>query len=84
MAKLRNMGDWFTTEEKKDVCLSSARTPKSQLAVDQPLAGRCWSPPERETPCPKKKEKLQQNSRRGEIMIKSKPIPTGISWWFRW
>ena len=84
MAKLRNMGDWLTIEEK-DMCSSSPeRAPKSQLAVDQPLAGGCWNPPKRETPRPEKKKKLQQDSRQGEIMIKSNPVPTGISWWLRW
>ena len=34
--------------EWKDMCSSSpARTPKSQLAAEQPLAGDCWIPPKK-------------------------------------
>ena len=31
--------------EYKDMCLSSARTPKLSLAADQPLTGECLIPP---------------------------------------
>ena len=55
----------------------SAGAPKSQLAVEQPSTGGCWDPPEKDTPCPKTKEKLQRDGRRGAFMIKSNPIPAG-------
>ena len=41
-------GFWFKTAEWKDVHSSPfVRTPKLQLAVEQPSAGGCWTPPER-------------------------------------
>ena len=52
---------------------SSARTPKLQLAAEQPSTGECWIPPKK-IPPPKKKDtphpkakKPQQDGRRGEI-----------------
>ena len=64
-----------------DMCLSPpVRSPRSQLAAEQPLTGEYWKPPKKkkkDTPCRKKKEKLQQHGRRGTIMIKPNPIPTG-------
>ena len=37
--------------EEKDMSSSSpARTPKSQLAAEQPLKGGCWNPPEKIIP----------------------------------
>ena len=36
--------------EKKDMHSSSpARTPKLQLAAEQPLTGECWIPPKKNT-----------------------------------
>ena len=62
----------------KDMHSSSpARTPKFQPAVEQPSTGGYWNPPRKDTPCPKTKEKRQQNGRRGAIMIKPNPIPGG-------
>ena len=54
-----------------------ARSPKLQLAAERPLRGECWNPPKKDTPHPKTKKKSQQDSRRGTIMIKLEPIPTG-------
>ena len=34
------------------MCSSPVRAPKSQLAVEQPLTGGCWNPPEKDTPHP--------------------------------
>ena len=51
------------------------RAPKLQLAVEQPSTGGCRNPPKKDTPCPKTKKKLQQDGRRGAIMIISNPIP---------
>ena len=65
---------------EKDMCPSpSARAPKLQLAIEQPLTRRRWNLPKKkkDTPHPKTKKKLQQDSRRGTIMIKSNPIPAG-------
>ena len=52
---------------------SPSRTPKLQLAAEQPSIGECWispkkipPPPKKETPHPKAK-KPQQDGRRGEI-----------------
>ena len=52
-----------------------ARAPKLQLAVEQPSTEH-WNPPKRGTTRPKTK-KLQRDSRRGTIMIKSNPTPIG-------
>lgn len=50
----------FSTVQQKDVLSSSTvRAPKSQLAVEQPLTGRCWNPPKRDIPHPKTKKKWQ-------------------------
>ena len=54
-----------------------ARASKSQLAVEQSLTGGCWNRPKKDILHPKTKEKLQQDSRRNAIIIKSNPIPTG-------
>ena len=62
---------------KKDIHLSPpVRAPKSQLAVEQPSTGRCWNLPKKDTSCPQKKKKPQQDGWRGRI--KSNPIP--IRW----
>ena len=48
--------------EKKDMNPTSpARTPKSQLAAEQPSTGRCWNPPEKDTPHLRAKENQQRN-----------------------
>ena len=62
--------------EWKDVHSSSpARTPKLQLAAEQPWTGKCWNPPKKDTPHPRAKEKPQQDGRRGTIAFKVKPHP---------
>ena len=50
------------------------RTPKLQLAGEQPLTGECWIPPKKDTPPPRTKEKPQQDSKRGEITFKNLPV----------
>jgi len=52
---------------------SPERTPKLQLAAEQPLTGECWIPPKKDTPHPKAKEKSQQDGRRDEIAFRIKP-----------
>ena len=52
---------------------SSVRTPKLQLAADQPLTGECWIPPKKDTPYARAKEKPQQDGQRGEIVFRMKP-----------
>ena len=34
---------------------------------------KCWIPPRKDTPCPRAKEKPQQDGRRGEIVSRIKP-----------
>ena len=51
---------------------SPERTPKLQLAAEQPLTGECWIPPNKDTPCPKAKEKPQEDGRKGEIAVRIK------------
>ena len=56
------------------MCSSSpARTPKFQLAAEQPSTGECWIPPKKDTPHPKAKEESQKDGRRGAIMLRIKP-----------
>ena len=78
MKKEQDRGFWFKMTENKDVHLSpTARAQKLQLAFEQPLTGGCWNPPKKkkkDTTRPKTK-KLQQDSRRGTITIRSNPIP---------
>ena len=47
--------------EQKDMSSSSpARTPKSQLAAEQPLKGGCWNPPKKKRyPMSKDKEEAE-------------------------
>ena len=59
--------------EQKDACSSShEKTSRSQLAPEQPSTGECWTPPKKDTLCPRAKEKPQQDGRRGTIMFKIK------------
>ena len=63
---------------KKDVRSSPpVRTPKSQLAVEQPSTGGRRNPPKRDILCPKTNENPQRDGRRGAIMLKSNSIPAG-------
>ena len=63
----------FKMVEQKDMCSSSPmRTPKLQLAAEQPSTGICCSPPKKYTPRPEAKKKPQQDGRRGEITFRIK------------
>ena len=53
---------------------SPVRTPKLQLATEQPSTGECWIPPKKDTPHPRAKEKPQKDGRRGEIAFRIKPL----------
>ena len=48
-----------------------------QLAVEPPLTRRHWNPSKKDKPRPKTKNKPQRDGRKGTIMIKTNPIPTG-------
>ena len=48
------------------------RTPKLQLAVEQPLTGGQWNPQKEDTPCSDTRKNPQWDGRRGTISIKSK------------
>ena len=48
----------------------SCKNSKLQLADEQPLTGKCWIPPEKDTSHPKAKEKPQQDSRKGKIVFR--------------
>ena len=52
---------------------SSARTPKLQVAAEQPSTGKCWISPKKDAPCPRAKEKPQQDGRKGKIAFRIKP-----------
>ena len=54
---------------------SPVRTPKLQVAAEQPLTGKCWIPPKKkkDIPYPRAKEKPQQDGRRGKIAFRIKP-----------
>ena len=48
-----------------------------QLTVE-PSKGGHWDPPKTDTPHPRTREKLQEDGRRGTIMIKNQiPYPPG-------
>ena len=51
----------------------STGTPKLQLAAEQPMTGKCWIQPKKDTPHQRAKEKPQQDGRRGEITFRIKP-----------
>ena len=53
---------------------SPVRTPKLQLAAEQPSSRECWIPPKKGTPPPRAKDKPQQDGRRGEIAFRIKPL----------
>ena len=55
------------------MCSSSpVRTPKLQLAPEQPSTGECWILPQKDISCPVEKEKPQQDGRKGKIRFKVK------------
>ena len=54
---------------------SLARTPKLQLAAEQPSTGECWIPPKKDIPRPRVMEAPQQDGRRGKSHLESNPIP---------
>ena len=49
---------------------SSVRTPKLQLSTEQLSTGECWIPPKKYIPCPREKEKPQQDDRRDENALR--------------
>ena len=65
------------TEYKNMFLSPPVRASKSQHAIEQPATGEHWTPPKKDTPCPKTKKKLQQDSSRDTVTIKSNPIPKG-------
>ena len=59
--------------EQKDMCSSSpVRTPKLQLAAEQPLTGECWLPPKTDNPYPRAKKKPWKDGRRGKTVFRIK------------
>ena len=52
-----------------------ARAPKSQLAVEEPSTGGCWSLPEKRYSMCKDQKKLKWDCRRGMITTESNPTP---------
>ena len=57
---------WHKIAEYKDICSSSpVRTQKLQLTAEQTSIGECWSPSKKDAPCPRTKQKPQQDGRRG-------------------
>ena len=54
---------------------SPARTPKLQLAAEQPSTGESSIPSKKDTPLPRTKENPKQDSRRGKLCLESNPIP---------
>ena len=54
---------------------SPARTPKLQLATEQPLTGECWIPSKKDTPRPRANEKPQKMVGGAKLHFESNPIP---------
>ena len=48
------------------------RAPRSQLAIEQPLTGGHWNPPEKDIPHPNINKKPKTDARRARNMIKDK------------
>ena len=69
-ATLHSMAHSFIELDKAS---SPARTPKLQLAAEQPWTEECWIIPKQDTPHPRAKEKPQQDGRRGKFMFIIKP-----------
>ena len=61
-------------EQKHMRSSSPERSPKLQLAAEKALTRECWIPPKKDTPCPRAKEKPQQDGRRSEITFRMKPL----------
>ena len=57
---------------------SPVRTPDLQLAAEQP--SKNVGSHQKDTQCPRAKEKPQEDGRRGKIMLESNPIPTRDTW----
>ena len=67
------VSSWLKMAELKNVHSSSpARTPKSQLAAEQPSTEGCCIPPKKDTLPPRAKEKPQKDGRRSAITFKIK------------
>ena len=63
--------------EQKHMRPSSERTPKLKLVAEQPSIGECWTPPKKDTPCPRAKEKPPARWQEGQKShLGSNPIPT--------
>ena len=48
---------------------SPARTPKLQLADEEPSTGDCWIPPKKDTHCPREKEKPQKDGKGAKLCL---------------
>ena len=65
----------FVVIHMKDIHSSSpVRTPKLQLAAEQPSTGECLIPPKKDIPRSKAKERPQQDGRKGETTLRIKPL----------
>ena len=63
-----------TRWQSRKTCSSSpGKTRKLQLTAEQLSIGECWIPPKKDSPHPRAKEKLQQDSRRSKITFRIKP-----------
>ena len=62
-----------SSPERTPKLLWSTKTLKLQLAAGQPLTGKCWIQPKKDTPHQRAKEKPKQGGRRGEITFRIKP-----------
>ena len=59
---------------------SPVRTPKLQLAAEQPSAGECWIPPEIDTRCPRSRKCPRKTIGGAKSPLESKPTPARGSW----
>ena len=59
---------------------SPARTPKLQLAAEQPLAGKCWIPPKKIPHVQGQRRSPNKMVGGAKLRLESNPILTGDAW----
>ena len=76
---IQDPDDWRLVQDggEEGCALTSSCESSEITTIEQSLTGRCCNTHKKDTPRPKSKEKPQWDGRRGAVMIKSSPIPTG-------
>ena len=64
---------WSPSQDGRVEGSSPVRTPKLQLAVEQPSTWECWIPPKNNSPYPRQRRSPNKMVRSSEIMFRIKP-----------